>query len=81
MLIDDSNNDVDSTQARQKHYFDKRHNVKENEFQEGDVVLVENRKRKKGMQKQNWLGPYQVKQIVKKKTLHSSWMMSNVSAI
>ncbi|CAC5412892.1 unnamed protein product [Mytilus coruscus] len=59
---------VDQAQKRQKLHFDNRHNIHENEFKENDNVLVKNKKRKKGMEKQNWLGPYKIDKVVKKGT-------------
>lgn len=49
-------------------YFDKLHNVSENEFHENDTVLINNRKRKKGTEKQNWLGPDVIDKVVKNGT-------------
>ena len=59
---------VQDAQLRRKKHFDKRHNVSENEFHENDTVLIKNRKRKKGMEKQNWLGPYVIDKVVKNGT-------------
>ncbi|CAC5384801.1 unnamed protein product [Mytilus coruscus] len=54
--------------TKKKLHFDNRHNIHENEFKENDNVLVKNKKRKKGMEKQNWLGPYKIDKVVKKGT-------------
>ncbi|CAC5401951.1 unnamed protein product [Mytilus coruscus] len=54
---------VGNAQMKQKLNSDKRHNVVQNEFCTGDLVLLKNLKRKKTLGMQKWLGPYKIYDI------------------
>ncbi|CAC5368833.1 unnamed protein product [Mytilus coruscus] len=51
---------VHVAQARQKTKFDERKNVAVNQFNEGELVLVKNQRRKKHLGKSLWLGPFKI---------------------
>ena len=54
---------VTIAQKNQKMEFDKRKNVAVNEFHVGEFVLVKNQRRKKGLGKSLWLGPFKISNI------------------
>jgi len=60
---------VSVAQRKQKRHFDKRHNVQNNEFKIGEMVLVKYMKRKKTLGMERWLGPYKVMEIPRIGTL------------
>ncbi|VDI38103.1 Hypothetical predicted protein [Mytilus galloprovincialis] len=60
---------VGHAQMKQKLNFDKRHNVIQNEFCTGDLVLLRNLKRKKALGMQKWLGPYKIYDIPRLSTI------------
>jgi hypothetical protein len=60
---------VTIAQKKQKMEFDKRKNVAVNEFHVGEFVLVKNQRRKKGLGKSLWLGPFKISNIPRTGTM------------
>ncbi|CAG2216016.1 unnamed protein product [Mytilus edulis] len=68
-IVDEVTDNVSRQEERQKLQFDKKHNVVNNSFKKGDLVLVKNMKKKKTLGMIKWLGPYIISDLPKLGTI------------